>query len=289
MYSYDSTAYFGNPCPKRYAVDMFVLLQAIILGIVEGLTEFLPVSSTGHLILTEHILGFVDSKEIFTVVIQVGAIAAVIWYFRHDLAQRIAGLLKRDKQAIRFWTLLAIGTIPAGLLGLLIEAQMERLTTPTVVAWALIIGGIVLWLVDRKPVERKKDEPKIDKIGFKQAWYVGIGQCLALVPGVSRSGATIISGLFAGMDHATATAFSFYLSIPVLVLASGYKLVKHADAIGDISGGVAAIALGVVAAFFTALAAVAWLLRYISRHNFRPFAYYRVVLGIIILVWLGFN
>lgn len=268
---------------------MISLLQAIILGVVEGLTEFLPVSSTGHLIITEHIIGFVDSEEIFTVVIQVGAIAAVIWYFRHDLVKRISGLLRREKQAVRFWTLLAIGTIPAGILGLLIDAQMEHIATPAVVAWALILGGIILWLVDRKPVEHKKDEPEIDKISLKQAWYVGIGQCLALVPGVSRSGATIISGLFAGMDRATATAFSFYLSIPVLILASVYKLVKHNEAVADISGGFLAVALGMIAAFFTALLAVAWLLRYISRHNFRAFAYYRIILGVFILLFLGFK
>lgn len=266
---------------------MFVLIEAIVLGIVEGLTEFLPISSTGHLIIAQHILNFEDAEEIFTVVIQVGAIAAVIWYFRQDLFRRVAALFRREKQAIRFWTLLAIGTIPAGMLGLLIDSQMEHITTPSVVAIALILGGIVLWLVDRKPVERKKDEPEIDKINFKQAWYVGIGQCLALIPGVSRSGATIMSGLFAGMDRATATAFSFYLSIPVLILASAYKLVKHNDAIGTISGGVPAILLGIVAAFFTALLAVAWLLKYISRHNFRPFAYYRIIVGVVLLVWLG--
>ncbi len=266
---------------------MISLIQAIILGIVEGLTEFLPVSSTGHLILTEHIMGFVDSEEIFTVVIQVGAIAAVIWYFRHDLAKRIAGLLRLEEQAVRFWTLLSIVTIHAGRLGLLNDSQMEHIAPPPGVAWALSVGGIRLWVVDRKPVEHKKDLPQIDKISLKQAWYVGVGQCLALVPGVSRSGATIISGLFAGMDRATATAFSFYLSIPVLILASAYKLLKHPEAVADISGGYLAIALGMVAAFGTALLAVAWLLRYIARHNFRAFAYYRIALGAVILVWLG--
>lgn len=266
-----------------------MLIEAIILGIVEGLTEFLPISSTGHLILVEELLGFSDPEEIFAVVIQVGAIAAVIWYYRHDLWQRVKGLFHREKQAIRFWKLLAIGTLPASLLGLLIESQMDYIATPAVIAWALILGGIVLWLVDRKPVERKKDEPKVDAIRWRQAWYVGIGQCLALVPGVSRSGATIISGLFAGMDRATATAFSFYLSIPVLVLASAYKLAKNPEAVADISGGALAILFGMIAAFCTALLAVAWLLRYISRHNFRPFAYYRIIAGIAVLVWTGWN
>lgn len=266
---------------------MLLWLEAIILGIVEGLTEFLPISSTGHLIIAGHVLNFSDPAEVFTTTIQVGAIGAVIWFYRHDLARRIAGLFRREKQAIAFWKLLAIGTIPAGLLGLLIDSQMEHIATPSVVAWALILGGIVLWLVDRKPVTAKTDKPQIDAIRAKQAWYVGIGQCLALIPGVSRSGATIISGLFAGMDRATATAFSFYLSIPVLVMASGFKLVRYSDEIGNISGGIPAIMLGMVFAFFTALFAIAWLLRYISHHNFRPFAYYRIVLGVVILFWLG--
>lgn len=266
---------------------MFALIQAIILGIVEGITEFLPISSTGHLIIAEELLHFKDTKEIFTVVIQVGAIAAVLWYFRQDLSRRTAALLRREPAAIKFWTLLAIGTIPAGLLGLLIDSQMEHITTPAVVAWALILGGVVLWLVDRRPVIAKKQEPQLDGIRTRQALLVGVGQCLALIPGVSRSGATIMSGLFAGMDRATATAFSFYLSIPVLVLASAYKLVKYHDAVSSIPGGVPAILLGMVAAFFTALAAVAWLLRYISRHNFKPFAYYRMAIGLVLLLWLG--
>lgn len=266
---------------------MIALLHALVLGIVEGLTEFLPVSSTGHLIVAERILNFKDHNEIFTVVIQVGAIAAVLWFFRKDLWQRIVGLLKRDSQAIRFWILLVIGTIPAGLLGLLLDSHMQSIATPLVVAWALVGGGVVLWLVDRKPVQHKKDQPQLDSIGAKQAIAVGIGQCVAIIPGVSRSGATIMSGLLAGMDRATAAAFSFYLSIPVLVLASGYKLVKYHNSISSIPGGLLAIAVGTVAAFITALMAVAWLMRYISRHNFKAFAYYRILAGIIILVWFG--
>jgi undecaprenyl-diphosphatase len=266
---------------------MLVIFEAIILGIVEGLTEFLPVSSTGHLIIAGDILNFKDAQDIFTVVIQVGAIAAVIWYFRNDLAQRITGLLQRDKQAIRFWTLLVIATIPAGILGLLLDTYMEKITVPVVVAWALIVGGIILWLVDRKPVVQREIKPNIDGITTKQAWLVGLAQCVAMIPGVSRSGATIVGGLGAGMDRPTATAFSFYLSIPVLVMASAYKLVVHRDTVGDISGGLVAILVGILFAFITALAAVSWFLHYVSRHNFKPFAYYRIALGIIILIWLA--
>jgi undecaprenyl-diphosphatase len=265
---------------------MPAILEAILLGIIEGLTEFLPVSSTGHLIVAGQALGFRDAEDIFTVVIQVGAIAAVIWYFRHDLWQRITGLIRRDRQALRFWKLLVIASIPAGILGLLLDTYMEAITKPLVVAIMLILGGIVLWLVDRKPVIHREIKPNIDGISGRQAWIVGLAQCVAIIPGVSRSGATIVGGLGAGLDRPTATAFSFYLSIPVLVMASAYKLVAHRDAISDISGGWTAIIVGSICAFLTALAAVSWFLHYVSRHNFRPFAYYRVLLGIGILVWL---
>lgn len=268
---------------------MLAFLDAIVLGIIEGLTEFLPISSTGHLIVFGRALNFQDPHEIFTVVIQVGAIAAVLWYFRNDLIGRVRGLIRRDKQAVRFWQLLVVASIPAGLLGLVMESYMERITVPAVIATALIAGGVILWLVDRKPVPRHDIDPKLDSISTRQAWLVGLGQCVAIIPGVSRSGATIVSALATGMDRATATAFSFYLSIPVLVAASGYKLVVHGDSLGDISGGVAAIVVGIVAAFITALAAISWLLHYISHHNFKPFAYYRILAGlaIFVLVWAG--
>lgn len=268
---------------------MIAIIHACILGIIEGLTEFLPISSTGHLIVAEQLLGFHDSQDIFTVVIQLGAIAAVLWYFRHDLWQRTRGLLQREKQAINFWTLLVIATIPAGIIGLLLDKHMEQITVPAVVAMSLIVGGIVLWIVDRHPVKRQHEEANIDSISRKQALLVGLGQAVAIIPGVSRSGATIVSGLATRMDRVTATAFSFYLSIPVLILASGFKLIKHSEAISDISGGAIAIVVGIVSAFFTAWLAVAWLLRFIAHHNFKSFAYYRIAFGVLILLWLAFR
>jgi undecaprenyl-diphosphatase len=266
---------------------MLALLDALILGVIEGLTEFLPVSSTGHLIVAGSALDFKDSHDIFTVVIQVGAIAAVLWYFRQDLTRRVIGLYKREKQALYFWKLLVIASIPAGLSGLMLDSYMEKITVPVVVAVALIVGGIILWFVDRKPVPKHDIDPNIDSIRFKQAWLVGLGQCIAIIPGISRSGATIVSGLATGMDRATATAFSFYLSIPILVAASGYKLIVHGDSLGEVSGGWGAILVGMLFAFITALAAVSWLLHYVSRHNFRPFAYYRIILGVVILGCIG--
>lgn len=265
---------------------MPLFITAIILGLVEGITEFLPISSTGHLIIAQDLLNFRDVNEVFTVVIQLGAIAAVLWFYRSDLLQKMAGFFKRDAVALRFWKLLAIGTIPAGIAGLLLEQNLEKLTDPAVIAWALIIGGVILWLVDRQPVTDEAVVPHVERISTRQAVLVGIGQCVALIPGVSRSGATIVSGLSVGIDRPTATALSFYLSIPVLVLASAYKLVKNPDAVGNISGGPEILLLGIAAAFVTALASISLLLRYVSRHNFRFFAYYRVIAGIVILLVL---
>ncbi len=264
------------------------IIQAIILGIVEGFTEFLPISSTGHLILAERALNFDDYKDVFTVVIQSGAIAAVVWYYRKDLLEKTIGLFKGKAYARHFWKLLVIGTIPAGIIGLLLDNATQNITTPLVVALALIVGGIILLLVDRGEVDATHgDEPNISKLSLKQAFIIGIGQCLAIIPGVSRSGATIVTGLGIGIDRATITAFSFYLSIPVLVLASGLKLVKHGDALGNIAGGTASIVVGLIFAFITALISISWLLRYISHHNFQVFAYYRIVVGVLILLLLG--
>lgn len=266
---------------------MFVILEAIILGIIEGLTEFLPISSTGHLILFGDLLHFKDVDDIFTVVIQLGAIAAIIWFYRVDLWQKTCGLFARDPQSLAFWRLMLVATIPAGIAGLLIESSMDKFTVPVVIAVSLIIGGIILWLVDRRPTNKTEKPADISTISVKQALLVGLGQCVAIIPGVSRSGATIVSGLATGLNRPTAAAFSFYLSIPVIVMASAYKLVKHGDAVSQISGGPAALIAGIVAAFVTALLAVKWLMHYISRHNFRPFAYYRIIVGVGILFWLA--
>ncbi len=271
---------------------MYDLFVALILGVIEGITEFLPISSTGHLIVARAALNFEDYKNTFTVVIQIGAIAAVLWFFRHDLRQKIRGLYNRETEALNFWKYIAVGTIPAGVIGLAIESRQDILTTPTVVAWALIIGGVILWIVDRN--SSLKQDGEVEKIEFKQistkrAFLVGIGQSIAIIPGVSRSGATIVSGLAVGLNRPTATAYSFYLSIPVLVAASSLKLFRHGDSIHQISGGMPALIIGIVATFITALITISWLLRYVSRHNYRPFAYYRIGLGSLILLLLSFN
>lgn len=268
---------------------MIHILQSLFLGIVEGLTEFLPISSTGHLIVAEKVLGYKDINDLFTVVVQVAAIAAVVWFYRHDLIEKTIGFFKRDKTALNFWKILVIGTIPAGLFGLALDKSMNKLTTPTIVATSLIIGGIILWLVDRKPVDKNHVEADLATITTKQAALIGLGQAVAIIPGVSRSGATIVSGLALKLNRTTATAFAFYLSIPVMVLASGYKLTKYHNDVAQLPGGTPALAVGLIAAFVTALLAVSWLLRYIAHHNFKPFAYYRIAAGVVILALVAID
>lgn len=266
---------------------MIDILLAALLGVIEGLTEFLPISSTGHLIVAEKLFGFTDTNEVFTTVIQFGAIAAVIWYFRTDLIDKTLGFFRRDPGALNFWKLLIIATIPAGLAGLALDKSMQKITNPTVVAIALIVGGIILWLIERHRATPRKAEVELGSITTRQALLVGLAQCVALIPGVSRSGATIVGGLQVGLNRPTATAFAFYLSIPIMVLASGYKLLKHGDELANISGGIPALLVGIVFAFITALLAVSWLLKYISRNNFTAFAYYRIVAGIVILLFFA--
>lgn len=265
------------------------IVVAIILGIVEGFTEFLPISSTGHLIVAEKLLGFHDVQDMFTVVVQLGAILAVVWFYWRDLLSKVVGLFQGKKEALHFWVLLVIATIPAGIVGLLLNNFMDGITKPIVVATTLILGGIVLWAVDRKPVHKTEHAVDLSRISYKEALIMGAGQSVAIIPGVSRSGATIVTGLATGLNRPTATAMSFYMSIPVMILASGLKITKNGDLIGQLPGGSPALIAGVVTAFITALLSVSWLLRYISHHNFKPFAYYRIIAGLVIFVLLATN
>lgn len=264
------------------------ILQAIILGIIEGLTEFLPISSTGHLIVGERALGYKDAAELFTVVVQLGAIAAVIWHYRRDLYTKTLDLFQGKNKARTFWRNWIVATIPAGLVGFVFDEKVSRFATVKTVSIALIVGGLAILLIETyhrpKPPAAKVD---LGALSLKQSLQVGVYQILALVPGVSRSGATIMGGLLSGLDRVTATAFSFYLSIPLLVLASGYKLVKESDKISQISGGTSALLLGVVTAFISALLAINWLLKYVAHHDFKGFAWYRIGFGIVILLTLA--
>jgi len=266
------------------------ILQAILLGVIEGITEFLPVSSTGHLIIAEKYMTFHDSAKTFTVVIQLGAIMAVVWYYRRELAVKIRGLFQSDKKSNRFFVNLLVAVLPAGLLGLALNKKFESYATPKVVALALILGAVVLWWADKldshRPSDNRSELENIDDISLKQALMTGVAQCFALVPGVSRSGASIVGGLIGGMNRVTATAFSFYLGIPILGAAGIYKLAQDYDQLGKVSGGGKSIVIGTVVSFVVALAAISWLLKYVSTHNFRLFVYWRILLGIAVLILL---
>jgi len=263
-------------------------LKSLILGIVEGLTEFLPVSSTGHLIVAGALLHFNDERgKVFEIVIQCGAIFAVCWEFRARIFAVLRGL-GRDPLANRLTLNLVIAFIPLAALGLafgkLIKAHLFRAET---VAITSILGALVIFAVERW--YRSKGRPRIqtvDDMRPADALKVGIAQAFALIPGTSRSGATIIGGLMFGLSRQAATEFSFFLAIPTLLIASAYQLVKEralfsVDDLGWMS-------IGVVAAFISAFFCVRWLLRYISTHDFIPFAWYRIAFGIVVL-WTGYS
>jgi undecaprenyl-diphosphatase len=270
-------------------------LSAVLLGVVEGLTEFLPISSTGHLIVAENLIGYKDTGETFTIVIQLGAILAVVFYYWKLLTQKVSHLFQGSRTARRFWINIIVACIPAAVIGLLFEKKIKGLLfTPTVVAISLIVGGVVLYLVEARRAQlvpaqeghaEQVLEPDLDSITLRQALWVGVAQVFAvLFPGTSRSGSSIVGGLLAGMNRVTATAFSFFLGIPLLGAAGLYSLYKARNTISQVTGGTSALIIGTVVSFAVALASVTWLLRYVSRHDFKGFAIYRVIAGIVVLI-----
>jgi len=261
-------------------MDLPLLIKALILGVVEGVTEFLPISSTGHLILVGDLLGFNTEKgKLFEIVIQCGAILAIVWEYRAKLLSVVARL-PSDLQARRFAMNLLVAFIPVAILGLLFgKAIKEVLFKPVPVAVAFIVGGfIILWAERRK---HNVTVASVDEMSWSDALKIGLAQCLALIPGTSRAGATIIGGLFFGLSRRAATEFSFFLAIPVLFAASAYELFKQRSTLSADDLGM--LAVGLVAAFVSAFVCVRWLLRYISRHDFTVFAWYRIAFGIIVL------
>jgi len=262
-------------------MDLILLFKALILGVVEGLTEFLPVSSTGHLILVGDLLDFNDERAmVFTIAIQLGAILAVCWEYRSKIIEVIRGV-GSNPAANRFVINLLIAFLPAAIMGLLfIKTIKYYLFHPVPVALALIIGGfLILWAERRKHVIEVE---QVDDMDWKHALKVGLAQCLALIPGTSRSGATIIGGLFFGLSRKAATEFSFFLAIPIMFAATFYDVYKHREFLEWDDLGM--FAVGFVAAFISALLAVRGLLRFISNHDFTIFAWYRIIFGMVILV-----
>ena len=261
-------------------MDIAILIKALILGVVEGLTEFLPVSSTGHLILAGDLLDFNDDRgKLFEIVIQCGAILAVCWEYRVKLFAVLSGLGSRP-EAQRFALNLAIAFAPLAVLGLAFgKAIKAQLFQPVPVALAFIVGGfIILWAEKRKHTVRILE---VEDLRWTDALKLGFAQALALIPGTSRSGATIIGGLLFGLSRKAATEFSFFLAIPILFAASAYQLYKERALLSLDDWGMWTV--GFVSAFFSAFLCVRWLLRYISSHDFTPFAWYRIAFGLVVL------
>ncbi len=265
-------------------MDLTLALQAIVMGLVEGLTEFLPISSTGHLILAGSLLDFTDEKaKVFEIVIQAGAILAVCWEYRVRIASVVGGLTS-DPKAQRFALNVFVAFLPLAVLGLIFGKMIKSaLFKPVPVAMAFIIGGLIILWVERRnrltpPVVRVQT---VEDMTVMDAFKVGCAQAMALIPGTSRSGATIIGAMLFGLPRKAATEFSFFLAIPTLLLATVYSLIKEREMLS--MADLPVFGLGSIAAFISAFLCVRWLLRYISTHDFTFFAWYRIAFGILVI------
>ena len=274
-------------------MDLTLLLKAAIMGVVEGLTEFLPISSTGHLILAGSLLGFTgEAAKVFDIAIQTGAMFAVIWEYRQRLWRTVAGV-GHDPVAQRFVRNLLVAFMPAAVLGLLFGKIVKtHLFHPVPVAMAFIVGGVMILIVEswhrRRFGERDLEGTRrarvesVDDMSALDAFKVGCMQCLALIPGTSRSGATIIGAMVFGFSRKCATEFSFFLGIPTLMAAGAYSVWKERAALH--ASDLPMFAVGTVFAFFSALLCIRWLIRYVSTHDFTAFAWYRIVFGAVVLL-----
>lgn len=264
---------------------METIIAIIILGIVEGVTEFIPVSSTGHLILASELLGYDAARwATFNVVIQLGAILAVIVLYWRTFWAVFVGLFQNRPESWRFVRNIALGFFPSAVLGLLLHDHIEQmLGSPSIVAWALLIGGVAILAIERAAPQGS--EKGVADISLGKALGVGIIQCISMIPGVSRSGATILGGLSLGIERRTAAEFSFFLAIPTMLGATTLELLKNSNDLGE--AGARGIALGFVVSFIVALVVIKWFIGIVSKHGFAPFGWYRIVAGAAALVWLG--
>src|SRR3546814_626091 len=260
------------------------LLTIILLGIVEGLTEFIPVSSTGHLVLAGELLGFESAAAgRFEIVIQLGAILAVIGLYWRRFWDVFGGLGRRDLDSIAFTRNIALGFLPSAVVGLIVyDAVKAMLDEPIIVAVALILGGIAILVLERW--NRHPTTPSVEAMSWKTALGIGLIQCLSMIPGVSRSGATIMGAIGLGVERKSAAEFSFFVAVPTMLAASGYDLLKSGAELGQ--GAWATIAVGFVVSFVVALLVIKWFIGIVSRHGFAPFAWYRIVVGGAALAWL---
>ena len=268
---------------------MPILLIAIILGIVEGVTEFLPVSSTGHLVLAGALLGYNDKQwNAFNVIIQLGAIFAIVVLYWRTFWAVLEGVIKGNAVSWRFVRNILIGFVPSAILGVLLINRIEALLLrPAIVAWAFILGGVAILVIER--LVKQTPIIGVAEMPLKTVIGVGLVQCLSMIPGVSRSGATIMGGLSLGVERRTAAEFSFFLAIPTMLGATTLELLKHRDEIvaGASGVGFGTVAVGFVVSFVVALVVVRAFVHYISRHGFAPFAWYRIAAGVAALAWLA--
>jgi len=283
---------------SEFLYSLPLLVKAALIGIVEGLTEFLPISSTGHLILVEHLLGFTDERaKVFAVAIQSGAMVSVLWYFRVRIGLVLSGLSRSDQTGVaarRFVFNLFLAFMPAAVLGLAFGSAIKRwLFAPVPVALAFILGGIIILWVERREQTRQVGGPRapristMDAMNWRDAVKVGVAQSFALIPGMSRSGATIIGGMLFGLSRQTATEFSFFLAMPTLFAAGAYDLWKARELLS--SGDLPLFGVGLIFSFLSALLCVHWLIRFVASNTFHVFAWYRIGFGVLVLLtaWTG--
>jgi len=267
-------------------LDFFLLLKGIVLGLLEGATEFLPVSSTGHLIIAGDLMQFNDERgKVFEIVIQLGAILAICWEYRQRLLGVAAGLLTQRPSQLFVWHIL-VGFMPAAVLGLLFHSFIKQhLFSPVNVSIALIIGGFVILLIERLYAQGRlaTATPTLETMTTLQALKIGFAQSIAMMPGVSRSGATILGGMVFGLSRKAATEFSFFLAIPVMLAATVLDVYKNRALF--VASDLILFSVGFITAFLAALVAVKTLVRYVANHDFRLFAYYRIVFGSIVLIY----
>jgi undecaprenyl-diphosphatase len=270
-------------------MDPADLAKAALLGVLQGLTEFLPVSSTAHLLIGQELIGYDDPGGVFTVMIQLGSILAIMWLYRQRIVDVIIGLPTKP-EARRFALMLFLAFLPAAAIGLFAADYVKTVLYESlvVIAWALIVGGVLMLVVERfRPAPQVTDAAKTP---ISRALLIGVVQCLALIPGVSRSGATIYGGLLSGLDRRAAAEFSFFLAMPTMIAAFAHDFLKVKDHIA--SDRVAEIAVGFVFAFISALVVVKPFLNYVTRVGFMPFAWYRIAIGLLILgaiTWANFG
>jgi undecaprenyl-diphosphatase len=261
------------------------ILTIILLGIVEGVTEFIPVSSTGHLILAGELLGYDAARwAVFNVVIQLGAILAVIVLYWRTFWAVLIGLFRREPASWRFLRNVLVGFLPSAVIGLILIDRIEAmLGSPMIVAWALLVGGIFILVIERTAPQGR--EKGVADISLMKALGIGLVQCLAMVPGVSRSGATILGGLSLGVERRTAAEFSFFLAVPTMVGATTLELAKHHDDLGAATP--LGLAIGFAVSFVVALVVIRWFIGIVSRRGFAPFGWYRIAVGAAALIWLA--